>query len=83
MTHTGGIELLGNLMTMPALPYDYMNSAPSETYVSVFRSMGDLSTHEMLAYFSKAIHQSLNDTSGLWSSMASEPRLQRLTVIQG
>ncbi|KAF6760270.1 hypothetical protein DFP72DRAFT_1097039 [Ephemerocybe angulata] len=72
---TDGVTRIGNITSLPCLPYDYANSVASDSLVQVMRTMVEVATTETLQELVKLVQTSLKDTEDFWSTPSPQSKL--------
>ncbi|KAJ7770214.1 hypothetical protein DFH07DRAFT_269298 [Mycena maculata] len=81
ITATDGLTRLGRLTNLPCIPYDFANSAASDSMVQVMRTMSEVTTSETLSHLSKLVKESLLTTKSFWESIEEDSKLLPLVDI--
>ncbi|KAF9012343.1 hypothetical protein BDQ17DRAFT_1232733 [Cyathus striatus] len=78
---TDGLLRLGQLTSLPCLPYDFANSVASDSMVQVMRTMSEVAASETLLHLAGLVKESLEDTRSFWETMTEQSKLLSLVDI--
>lgn len=81
ITTTDGLTRLGNITSLPCLPYDYANSVASDSLVQVMRTMTEVATNETLQQLARLVQTSLKETEDYWRTPSPESKLLPLVDV--
>lgn len=70
--NTDGLERLGRLFTLPAMPYDM---ASTEYFLQVIRTIAEVAPSQTLQKLAQHVKTSLEETKGLWQDLGPKPKL--------
>jgi hypothetical protein len=83
ITTAEGLIRIGNITSLPCLPYDFANSVASDSLVQVMRTLTEVATYETVQHLSKLLQISLKDTEEFWVSPGSDSQLLPMLDISG
>ncbi|KAG9000508.1 hypothetical protein FRB94_005396 [Tulasnella sp. JGI-2019a] len=73
-----GLERLGRLLSLPALPIRFSDSEAADSLLQIFRTMAELNTKETLSGLAKIVRSALDDTKNFWDTMDVESRMSQM-----
>ncbi|KAG8879106.1 hypothetical protein FRB97_002021 [Tulasnella sp. 331] len=78
VTIYNGLERIGSLLALPALPIRFSESAAAESMLGIFRTMAELNPKETLSGLAKTVRSALDDTKAFWERMDEESKMSQL-----
>lgn len=83
VSDSSALALLGNLTSLPCLPYDFSTSVASDSLVQVVRTMAESATTETLNFLLSLVQETLSENADFWESIQEESRLLPLVDFKG
>ncbi|KZV95100.1 hypothetical protein EXIGLDRAFT_644511 [Exidia glandulosa HHB12029] len=78
VANTDGLERLGRLFTLPAMPFDF---GSTEYFLQVIRTIAEVTPTQTLQKLTQHVKMSLEETKDIWQSLGAKAKLTEWTSI--